>query len=60
MEQTNKQENNNSFARDDVETSLSKLASSQYKMQLGTNSIRDELKMIADTLQRIAENLEKK
>jgi len=60
MEQTNKQENNNSFARDDVETSLSKLAIYQYKMQLGTNSIRDELKMIADTLQRIAENLEKK
>jgi len=51
---------NNEFKRDDSETSLSKLASSQYKMQLGINSCRDELKMIADLLERIAEALEKK
>ena len=50
----------NEIKRDDVETSLSKLASSQYKMQLGINSCRDELKTIADAMVRIAEAVEKK
>jgi hypothetical protein len=55
-----KMENENQIQRDNTETSLSKLASSQYKMQLGINSCRDELKTIADSLVRIAEALEKK
>ena len=50
----------NEIKRDDIETSLSKMSTSFYKMQLGTNSIRDEVKMLNDTLLRIAEALDKK
>lgn len=53
-------EQENNWKRDEVETSLSKMSSSFYKMQLGTNSIRDELKLINDNLKSIAEALEKK
>jgi len=48
------------FNDESVERSLSKIASSQYKSQLGTNSIRDELKSVVDLLERIAEALENK
>lgn len=54
------QENKNEWNDESVERSLSKIASSQYKAQLGVNSIRDELKMIVDILERIAEAIEKK
>lgn len=53
-------EQNNEWKRDDSETSLSKMASSFYKMQLGVNSVRDELKILNDCMLRIAEALEKK
>lgn len=54
------EEKKSEWRAETVEQSLSKIASSQYKAQLGTNSIRDELKNIADYLERIAEALEKK
>jgi hypothetical protein len=43
-----------------TERSLSKMASSFYKAQLGINSIRDELRIQNDLLKSIAESLEKK
>ena len=42
-----------------VEKSLSKMASSFYKSQLGINSIRDELKAAVDHQERIANALDR-
>lgn len=42
------EENKNAYPEQSIEKSLSLMASSLYKMQLGVNSIRDELKMLVD------------
>lgn len=51
-------EENKTWEHDNEQVSLSKMASSFYKAQLGINSIRDELKLVNDNLDRIAKALE--
>ncbi len=47
QEQTNNQSPSN-WNVESVELSLTKIASSLYKMQLGINSLRDEVKNLVD------------
>lgn len=51
---------NDSWKDESTERSLSKMASSFYKAQLGINSIRDELRNLVDLKTRELELLEKK
>jgi len=48
-----------SMPRESVEESLSKIASSLYKMQLGMNSLKDEIKTLVDIQTQMLEESKK-